>query len=123
MTNRLLRAKVSWDSMGNDEAPYCHRFTECGWAGVCVIREGAVSSWYEPGRDYIVEPDPERAFHLAFELVRSKKWRCFAENLHAKWKQFETTPAVANFLLRSLNGETHKRQDTGPNGSNGRRIL
>lgn len=106
MTHHLLSAKVSWDSMGNDEAPYCHRFVECGWAGVCVIRESGVANWYEPGRDYVVEPDPERAFHLAFELARNGGWRRFAENLHAKWQQHETTPAVANFLLKTLNGET-----------------
>ncbi|MFA5192396.1 MAG: hypothetical protein WC740_16950 [Verrucomicrobiia bacterium] len=108
MTNYLLRAKVSWDSMGNDEAPYCHRFIECGWAGVCVIREGPVCGWYEPGRDYVVESDPEKAFRLAFELVRSNRWRRYAENLHARWKNFETTPAVADFLLRALNGKMHK---------------
>jgi len=102
MSDFLIRAKVSWDSMGNDAAPYCHRFSECGWAGVCVIREGPVCEWYAPGIDYIVEEDPVKAFHLAFDVVRSGEWRHYATNLHNKWRTHESTEAVATFILRLL---------------------
>lgn len=99
----LMKAKVSWDSMGNDSSPYCHRFSECGRCGVCVIKEGRASNWYEPGKDYILEEDPQKAFYIAFEVIKSGEWKKYAINLYNKWNEYESPKGVAKYILNILN--------------------
>lgn len=99
MTDELAEAKVSWDSVGWHSAPYTHRFIECAWGGVCVIRNGPVGGYYEPGVDYIVEPDAGKAFSLAIELVKTGKWKPYAQNLAATYRKYNTVNAFSRYLL------------------------
>ncbi len=102
MTHYMRGARVGFDSMGNLDSPYCHRFIEAGWGGVCIIRNGPACDWYEPGVDYLIEPEGFKAWELGLEMVRSGEWEGFARNLNAKWRKHETTPAVAAFILEQL---------------------
>lgn len=102
LREKLSAARVGWDSLGYHGAPYTHRFVECAWAGVCVIRSGPTGWPYRPGRDYLVEPDPSRAFELALYLLESGAWQGYATEVRRTYMNENTTEAFARRLRQMV---------------------